>query len=612
MDDGDEQVDELTLEPTGPGRTSRRRALWGVLAAVAVAAGALVVISAGDDGTPSPGLPVALGSSLSSREASGAAADAMLAWVTYVPGADLPALGGDAPAYRLPSRVTEEQVRSLAEALGLDGEIVHEGPGWTVTDGTAYLEVYEGGAQWWYSSSGGGVVSGSGSSSGGSAGVACAEGPDGARADCAVRPTTTTSVCGPGTSCSEPSPPPDCAVLSDGSSTCIGVESPPPVELPPEDEARAVALDRLAGTGMDVEDAIVTVEGPYDAWSVSVEPLLAGIPSGLVASVSVGSGGAVTTAAGYLADPQRLGDYPLLDTRAAIDRANAEPGGTDGIPAETGEGTIATSGTAGTTVVGGDDPAITTGPDCAVQADGSEICRSTGEGTACPGGTAPADVPLGAPETIECTPPVSDPGVVPEPVPDPGPVEVVLVDAERSLVLLGAIDGSTDVYLVPAYRFTDENGGRVDLPAVADSALTTPSTTETSADEPPVTPTDEPQPCGEVLVEEDASGTTHTLQPYPCPEPLRLPEGEEPQIGVGYYVDVNVGRCSYVDFDGSWWLPLGVDPLTDGWSTPTEGGTLTLTTQDEAAFLGDASGTKIATFERGPSTDAPSCGSRRS
>ena len=41
----------------------------------------------------------------------------------------------------------------------------------------------------------------------------------------------------------------------------------------------------------------------------------------------------------------------------------------------------------------------------------------------------------------------------------------------------------------PAYRFTDADGGRVDLPAVADSTLTTPPTTDTSAvdpGEPPV------------------------------------------------------------------------------------------------------------------------------
>ena len=124
------------------------------------------------------------------------------------------------------------------------------------------------------------------------------------------------------------------------------------------------------------------------------------------------------------------------------------------------------------------------------------------------------------------------------PAPTPEPVEVVLVDAEPTLVLLAANDGSTDAYLVPGYRFTDADGGRVDLPAVADESLTTPPTTEPSVPETPILPDPggkppvDPQPCGPPLVEEDASGTTHTVQPDPdCVDP-------ELAIGVGYYVDV--------------------------------------------------------------------------
>ena len=127
---------------------------------------------------------------------------------------------------------------------------------------------------------------------------------------------------------------------------------------------------------------------------------------------------------------------------------------------------------------------------------------------------APVDEALDAPETIDC--PAPDPGLVPEPLPTP--LEVVLVDAVPSLAPLTAVDGSTDVYLVPAYRFTDADGGRVDLPAVADSTLTTPPTTDTSAvdpSEPPVVTVPATVPC-EVLVEDDGSGTTHTIQPDPA------------------------------------------------------------------------------------------------
>ena len=627
MDDGNEQVEELTLEPTGSRPSTRRRALWGVLTAGAVVVGALVVTSGGEDAT-APGLPVALGSSVADREASGAAADAMLAWVTYVPGDDLPALGGRASAYRLAANVTEDQVRALAGALELEGDPVQDGPSWTVSDGSGYLDVYDSGvAQWWFSSTAGVAVrSAARAARVARAGVdACAERADGVVTECAVTPrtdvecdaaggacttpacdpaagdctaaTTTTTVCGPGADCVDPAPPPDCAVSSDGSSTCADVEELAPVDLPSEDEARAIAIDLLTATGLDVDDADVTVERGYDAWYVSVEPRLDGLPTGLVASVSVGAGGAVTSASGHLADPERLGEYPLLDTRATIERANA----LSGVDGGAGEPTVpvdAGSTTGGDTVVTAatviDDvgaTAGTTAPACKVQPDGTEICESTGSGITCPQVGAPDDEPLGAPETPDCTPPVTDPGLEPEPLPAEGPLEVVLVDASPVLVPLGAADGSTDAYLVPGYRFTDESGGRVDLAAVADSALTTPPTTDTSAVEPPVTATVAPDPC-EVLVEEDASGTTHTVQPDPdclVREPQRLAEGEQPQIGVGYYVDVQTGaleHCGFVSVElaGTWWWVDGLDGA--GWAEPTEGGTVTLVAEDRAEFVG--------------------------
>jgi hypothetical protein len=215
----------------------------------------------------------------------------------------------------------------------------------------------------------------------------------------------------------------------------------------------------------------------------------------------------------------------------------------------------------------------TTVPSCKVQADGSELCEPVG------------------------------PGPLPE------PTEIVLVDAEPSLLLLGAVDGSTDAYLVPGYRFTADDGSVVDLAAVADRELTAPPTTGTSAPDPAPAPV-EPQPC-EVLVEGDASGTTHTVQPFPgCVEPEPelqvLEEGASPEIGVGYYVDVQVEHCSYVELGGWFWTPTDVDPGQDGWSQPTEGGTFTLRSETEAEFVGDAGKTKLGSFER-VSTDGIAC-----
>ncbi len=675
---GRPEGDELTLEPATVVRSRRPRALWGVLAAVAVATGALVVTSASDDGSPRPGLPVAFGSAIGGGGEAAASADAMRAWITYVAGDDLPALGDDAPAYRLVGAVDEAQVRALADALGVAGDIVHEGPTWRVGDDEGSLEVYEsGGAQWWYSVGGRGIeVDGSGSSTGVAGGEACdaadpadcgvTECPPNARCDyeCPDHPTTTASA-----RCVGPVPPDDVECTEqDGcmEPVPLPVEPTPPADLPSEGEARAIALDLLAATGLDTDDAVVTVDGPYDAWYVTVEPRVDGVPSGLIANVSVGSEGKVTNASGYLSTPERLGDYPVLDTRAAIARANAQltdgigygrdvgvatasgtdTGGTTGGAPDVGTAPAnaaddpcappegASDGCGGTTggdeceacdpiddqpvstvidcapdgsgcgTAGGTDgPDTTVVPGCKVQPDGSEICEVE-PGITCPQVAAPADEPVAAPE---CTPPLPDPTDPPVPLPEPEPLEVVLVDAEPALMLLAAVDGSTDAYLVPAYRFTDADGGRVDLPAVADESLATPPTTDTTVPdtvEPDPVPVPEPQPC-EVLEEQDASGTTHTVQPDPAcgDEDLAL------ELGVPYYVDVD-NQC----WNGTFALGGQVWRVDDEWVAEWgasmepgeryEGGMFTLDAPDHGSFVGDAAGTKVAEFRTlGPAED---------
>jgi len=667
-DAGRDDVEELTLEPVTVVRSRRPRALWGVLAAVAVAAGALVVVSAGDDGTSRPGLPVALGSSVA-REGSGAAADAMLAWVTYVAGGDLPALGGEAPAYRLAGSVDEARVRALADALGVDGTVVHEGGAWRVVGDAGTVEVYQGGgAQWWYSSQtfGGGDV-GSGSSSG-SAGVeGCADSSDDVVSDCGVATATTyydcgsddyqhscpypgegatTTACSPDTRCATP---PECAP---GEDCPVPLPEPieppaPPVDLPSEDEARAIALDLLAATGLDTDGAVVTVDGPYDAWYVTVEPRVDGVTSGLLANVSVGSEGEVTNAAGYLGDPEALGDYPLLTTQDAIDRANATMAdggwssygtaeardtGFDIVDPSAGRSVVdriadceAAGGPgtqcASTLVHCGEaipvcntisvvDPPVTTStaaceacdpideqpaatgvdapattlPPCKEQPDGSELCETI----ICPQRAEPGDDPAGAPQNVECAPL--------EPMPTPEPVEVVLVHAEATLLLLGAVDGSADAYLVPGYRFTDADGGRVDLPAVADEALTgTPETTvppDSIVPDPGGKPPVDPQPCGEVLVQEDESGTTHTVQPNPdCEQQAER-------------VELVLHCVNIVDWHGLWWSTEAINQ-PDGWVGT---GTITQQADGSATYVDDGAPDDPATFiAQGAADEYPGC-----
>ena len=237
--------------------------------------------------------------------------------------------------------------------------------------------------------------------------------------------------------------------------------------------------------------------------------------------------------------------------------------------------------------------------------------------TRSPPGSSASKTRTTAPEATVCVAP--DP--LPDPLPEPDfePIEVVLLDAVPSLVMLGAVDGSTDLYLVPGYRFEARDAGQVDLPAVTDDALVAPPTTNSSAVTPigpPVTDTTVP-PAGEctIAVEQDQTGSTHTIQPAPdCGplDPIPLPVGDQPEVGVGYYVDVNVmdAHCTFLSAQvgGTWWkadLPAG---SLSTWSTPTEGGTFTLIDDGHAEFVGDSARTKVAVLvPNGDGTTQPGC-----
>lgn len=639
---------ELTLDPPTPARGSRHTALWGALAAVAVAVGALAVTSAGGGSGKLPQLPVALGSSGGgAREAAMSADTSMAAWITYVPGQGLPTLGGEAAAYRATGTVDEASVRGLAEALSVDGEATHRDGLWEVRDGDRLLSVFDGsGGSWSYGveqDARGSVAGSAGGSSEGCTAEECAvEDVEPPPDDVAVSSPTTSVLdsgavgCQPGTKCVEPSVTTEAPCPVDPGAACPPpepmvdpTEPTPPADLPSEDEARRIALDLLAATGMDVEDAKVTVDGPYDAWYVSVEPRLDGIPvSGWYASVSVGSKGTVLNANGTLTEVERLGDYPVLHTTAAIDRLNAQQGQFQSFPMDAGTSRPAVASAGGDAAVSDDaassapaagtiesSTAVTsierTETGCKVQPDGREICELVDT-------TIPECVPIvpdqtpsgDVPAIAQCVEPAPMP--MPEPMPEPEPMEVVLADAERILILLPALDESGDTYLVPGYRMSGEDGSMVDVPAVEDESLA-PTTTvpeETPQTEPAPLPTED---C-DVLVEGEGSGTTHTTHTMnPCrgeippstPEITHLSDGEAPALGVAYHVDVET-HCGTIVWAGRWWRTAAQTPLP--WASPTEGGAFTLDGPDEGTFVGDADATRTATFTaQGPAADIPGC-----
>jgi hypothetical protein len=83
-----------------------------------------------------------------------------------------------------------------------------------------------------------------------------------------------------------------------------------------------------------------------------------------------------------------------------------------------------------------------------------------------------------------------------------------------------------------------------------------------------------------------------------------LPEGEQPVIGVGYYVDIDFECRGFVLGDQVWILD---DASSADWEQPGErweGGIFTLDAKDHGTFVGDAARTKVAGFRTlGPAED---------
>ncbi len=595
-----------------------RMALWAVLVAIIVAVAAIIVVGGGgDDSTTLAKLPISLGSGEGGRDAA-MSADAMFAPVTYVLDDGAPGMGGEADAYRLTGELTDQTVAELAKALAVAGSVQRDGDRAFVEDGDRILEVYDvAGLPWNMYDMKGTVSSG--------VAVAC---------------SSDMKVC--------PEPP----------------QPERPADLPSEDEARDIALALLDAAGTDTNGAHITVDDAFTAWGVAVDPLIDGTPTwGATSYITVGSQGAIQSANGWLGKPQPLGAYPRIDTQAAVDRLNSNGGwfgggpvamaesesfSSAGAPVEgSGGGSSGSTGSAGSTepgVSGGGTGGCTPeecGYTCKTQPDGSEICEAPGEPpmpattVPCEGGPGddcaappPVDCLAGAdtPTTDEeklaqqtdpssggfcpypCDVPLTDeqpttttaiagseapaiavapcgpypcitddpaePGVatdlapICEPYPEPEPVTIVLTDVQPVLLFIGGWDGG-DAYLVPGYLFSAEDGSTVAVPAIPDDLI----------EQPRVKIQPEPLPL---------PGET---EPMPAPA-----EGKGAEIGVGYYVDV-VLHCGTVTFDGSSWI---TDTDVSGWNDGTEGGTFTLTSPDEAEFVGDANRDKVASFKRQP------------
>ena len=200
-------------------------------------------------------------------------------------------------------------------------------------------------------------------------------------------------------------------------------EPEPPVGVPSAEEARARALELWERLGIDV--AAADVEVWADDWyaSVSASIPIEGVDSEWVTagwlSVGFGGDGVLEYASGNLSRPEPAGPYPLIDLATALERLQRYYTWPTG-PMEA----IAES-------VAIDEPAV------------SE-----------PIGDQPIDTL--APEEVL--------GEF-----EPDPITVTLTDVRAELWWTMDVEGN--VWLVPAYAFTGDDGGTYTVPAVTDEYL---------------------------------------------------------------------------------------------------------------------------------------------
>jgi hypothetical protein len=220
-----------------------------------------------------------------------------------------------------------------------------------------------------------------------------------------------------------------CAVSvdADGNESGDCPQPTPPTGVPSADEAEQLAGELLSALGVDPSG--LHIETFADEWFVSIDASDRTDDRAATRSWYFGFGaeGAMQYASGTLATPQPVGPYPLVDLDTAVARL------TDGFYGGFGGGM-----------------------------EIADSARAVAEPTAEPAVIDPGDEP------------VSDEPVLIDPMPvDPTlpsePVVVTLVDVQPDLWWAWDADGT--VWLLPAYRFIDSEGGWHVAPAVTDEFL---------------------------------------------------------------------------------------------------------------------------------------------
>lgn len=499
-------------------RSRAPRAPLAAVVAFAVAVGAVAVVAARSDDHRLVKLPVgAVGGASADAAVQGSPETRSALFpapgrVEYRFEGTLPDLAAAAAAYRLGSVTTSAAVARLAASLGLAGDVRSEEGAWVVVDGDRELRVQRlPGLPWSVgppscpevvvgsdgdtavsscvgvspagADAGSGAVDGAGSSAGprsdsvvgstgsvavdlpasGATGVEPAVGasPEPSKAcsgrDCVVTQPAPEPACAPGQPCIEPAIPGECPPDADCARPEPVPVDPParPAGLPTEAGARRLAGEAFARIGAGTEGLVV--HDGWDAWWVTVAYRLDGVPVvGMGTSLAIGPEGRITAGNGFLATPERIGDYPLVGARAGLERLSAgwsvgAMHGATGNPVDLGAAIEPAFGTPvppdSTTAAPGTDamaPDVPVDPACGDPA------------VACVAPPKPGSV-----DPVEILPVPSDPPV------DPGPVVVVVTGVRLELQFTGDA-------LVPAYVFELDGGSTASVPAVTDALLQDP------------------------------------------------------------------------------------------------------------------------------------------
>lgn len=399
---------------------ARRVATAGglTLAVAAVATVALVVTS------PFAQEPLftAAASGGQASEMSAAADSRLMMWTNYeyLPGASLSTEGGSGHVYQLQRTGTPQEVlATAAAALGVEGEVGESSyfdpayPSYVVgpEDGTAPSVVvsWSGTGNWWYN-------------------------------DPAAYPQT---------------------MSCDAEGVCVDL---PVTEnlAPSEAEARAIAADLFAATGLDVAESDITVYS--DEWQTTATANLVvnGVKTALDWGVGWSSTGAMSYAYGHSVTVVDKGSYSTVSATDAVGRLDDWRWfGSAGPEYQSSVLYAATS-----------DLARSSGtPEVATEEPVAGPTEAPAEpGTSDPGATDPS-----APAVDPTVEPAPEPTLVdpmPEPLPTPETVTVTIDEAHATLLLLWDSEGNA--WLVPGFAMPHPDGWFSTVVSLIEGVITLP------------------------------------------------------------------------------------------------------------------------------------------